>query len=283
MSSIGKVFIVLNALLAAAFLGYSIHALGKTQELVDSKNKAIAQLTSEKETLEKEKSDLQVKVDGEAKAKDAARSESEINKQEAERNRRDLEAQKTDNSKLQGEITKFSTALDGFNTTNKDLIASKEKADQEALAAIQARDKAIAEKDAAETARRNAEDALRTAQANIVNLEKSVAESTRTVDSLSTKLATVVQYTGVDLNTVAAMPQIEGAVLGFDPKLGLVTLNVGSKSGVAPGMTFEIYRAGVYKGQVRVQKALDSMCSALITQPVQGQTIAQGDSASTRL
>ena len=61
------------------------------------------------------------------------------------------------------------------------------------------------------------------------------------------------------------------------------TLNVGSDAGVTAGMTFELYRGSTYKGQVRVQKVLNNMCSALIVRPVAGQTVGQGDSASTRL
>ena len=53
--------------------------------------------------------------------------------------------------------------------------------------------------------------------------------------------------------------------------------------GVKPGYTFEIYDGATYKGQVRVDYVHDNTCSAMILRTRPGQTIRQGDSASTRL
>jgi hypothetical protein len=45
-------------------------------------------------------------------------------------------------------------------------------------------------------------------------------------------------------------------------------------------MTFQIYKDGTYKGEVRVDRVDATMSSAII---VRDQGMAQGDSASTRL
>lgn len=283
MSTIGKVFIILNALLAAAFLGYAIHALGKTEELLASHKKSIAELTVSKDALEKEKSELQVKLDGETKAKDAARNESETNKQEAERNRRELDSANADNAKFQAELARIGTTLNDVDATTKDSISKMEKSFQEASAAAQARDTAVSEKDAAETARRNAEDQLRLAQASIADLEKQLTTAKKTNSALETELGTIVAVTGVDRSKIVAQPAIDGAVLSADPALKLITLNVGKDAGVTAGMSFAIYRGPTYKGEARIQKVQSNMSSALITLEVPGQRIGQGDSASTRL
>jgi hypothetical protein len=285
MSSIGKVFVILNALLAAAFLGYAVHSLGKAKEWTDAKQKQVAELQVAKEQAEKQVSDLTAKLGTETSAKEAARAEANQNKETADRNARDLDAKKAEADKLTAELSKISESLNGFNTTNKDLIAAKDKAAADLMEAEKVRDTSTHDKDAADKARRDAEDALRQAQAKISDLEAQMTAANKTVADLNTKLSTVVAVTGVDLSKIAAQPQVDGAVLGVNMEIkpGLVTLNVGSDAQVSSGMTFEIYRGGTYKGQVRVQKVLANTCSALITRLAQGQTITQGDSASTRL
>ncbi len=285
MSTIGKVFIILNLLLAGVFLGYAVHTLGKSQEFVASKNSEIAKLTTEKKGLEDEKSALVTKLNAESSAKEAARAEATANKEAADRNARDLETANTEKAKLGGDLTHISQTLEQYNTTIADRTKAADEASKAREAAEKARDAANHDKDAADKARRDAEDATRHAQEQIAKLEADLVTSKKNIDSLNTKLETVVKVTGVDLPKITAQPQIDGAVMGisYDIKPGLVTLNVGSDAGVSAGMTFEIYKGDKYKGQVRVEKALPNMCSALIIRPVQGQTIGQGDSASTRL
>ncbi|MBI5431538.1 MAG: hypothetical protein HZA52_01775 [Planctomycetes bacterium] len=285
MSTIGKIFIILNALLAAAFLGYAVHSLGKTKQVMEDHKKVLAERDAKVADQDKQIADLSTRLNGEAGAKAEARAEAVNNKDLADRNQRDLDASKDEASKLKSQLDKISESLGGFNTTNQDLIAAKDKAFTEARDAEKARDQALEEKMAAETARRDAEDALAAANVEIEGLKTEVASAGQSIDDLNTKLSTVVAVTGVDIGKIAAQPQIDGAVMGisYDIKPGLLTLNVGSDAGVTAGMTFEIYRGSTYKGQARVQKVLNNMCSALITRPVAGQTIGQGDSASTRL
>lgn len=285
MSTIGKIFIILNALLAAAFLGYAVHSLGKSKEVMEGHKKVLAERDAKIAEQDKQIADLAARLNGETGAKDAARAEAANNKDLADRNQRDLEAAKDEASKLKSQLDKISESLAGFNSTNQDLIAAKDKAVADARDAEKARDQALDEKMSAEKARRDAEDQLAAANVEIEDLKTQVAAASKNIDDLNTQLSTVVAVTGVDISKITSQPQIDGAVMGvsYDIKPGLVTLNVGSDAGVTAGMTFEIYRGDKYKGQVRVQKVLNNMCSALIARPVAGQTIGQGDSASTRL
>lgn len=285
MSTIGKIFIILNALLAAAFLGYAVHSLGKSKEVMEGHKKVLAERDTKIAEQDKQIADLAARLNGETGAKDAARAEAANNKDLADRNQRDLEAAKDEASKLKSQLDKISESLAGFNSTNQDLIAAKDKAVADARDAEKARDQALDEKMSAEKARRDAEDQLAAANVEIEDLKTQVAAASKNIDDLNTQLSTVVAVTGVDISKITSQPQIDGAVMGvsYDIKPGLVTLNVGSDAGVTAGMTFEIYRGDKYKGQVRVQKVLNNMCSALIARPVAGQTIGQGDSASTRL
>jgi predicted nucleic acid-binding Zn-ribbon protein len=285
MSTIGKIFIILNALLAAAFLGYAVHSLGKSKEVVEAHKKVLAERDTKLAEQDKQIADLAAKLNSETGAKDQARAEAANNKDLAERNQRDLDASKDDASKLKAQLDKISESLNGFNTTNDDLNKAKDKAVSAQRDAEKARDQALSEKADAEKARRDAEDTLANANVEIEDLKTQVATAQKSIDDLNTKLSTVVAVTGVDVSAITAQPQVDGAVLGvsYDVKPGLVTLNVGSDKGVTAGMTFDVYRGEKYKGRVRVQKVLNNMCSALIVNAVAGQTIGQGDNATTRL
>ena len=103
--------------------------------------------------------------------------------------------------------------------------------------------------------------------------------------SLQTSLDTLVANTGADPADFLPMPKIDGSVLGVETSVapGLVAINAGSNQGVKRGFTFEVFDGGTYKGQVRVEFVHADMCSGLITRTVQGQSIRQGDGATTRL
>ena len=81
------------------------------------------------------------------------------------------------------------------------------------------------------------------------------------------------------------MPDIKGAVLDISTAVqpGLIAINKGTADGVKRGFTFEIYDGKVYKGQARVEFVHETMCSAILTRSVAGQSIRQGDGAATRL
>ena len=65
--------------------------------------------------------------------------------------------------------------------------------------------------------------------------------------------------------------------------MAFVAVNVGSVQGVKRGYTFEIFDGATYKGQVRIEFVHGDMASGLITRTVPGQSIRQGDGATTRL
>jgi hypothetical protein len=81
-----------------------------------------------------------------------------------------------------------------------------------------------------------------------------------------------------------AQPAIDALVVSVreDVPPGLVTLNVGADQGVERGMTFQIYGKD-WKGEVKVESVRPDMCSAIVLNRAEGQTLAQGDKASTVL
>ena len=81
------------------------------------------------------------------------------------------------------------------------------------------------------------------------------------------------------------MPLINGVVIEalYDVEPGLVAINKGTADNVKRGYTFDIYNGADYKGRVRVENVRENSCTAIVTQPVDGKRIGQGDKAATRL
>jgi predicted nucleic acid-binding Zn-ribbon protein len=280
MSSIGKIFAIINLALAAAFLGWAanLHMEGKklAAELSDEK----AARASEKAALDQEIDGLKVQLDqvnndltSAGAARDALKGE-----------KADLETKygETQNNlrNLQGTYTQLKESVASLASQLENIEKSKDRAVQEMHAAEKARDEALSDKQKADLARRDAEQAKTRAEDRVADLEVALNDSKKQNGKLSTDIAALVDATGVSLNEISAVPQIEAMVLQAGS--GIVTLNVGSAQKVLRGMTFHVYRGSEYLGQVRVEDVQDKVCAAVPAASA-STSIRQGDRATTRL
>lgn len=113
-----------------------------------------------------------------------------------------------------------------------------------------------------------------------------VGKTSKERDSLATQLQTAMDITGLTWDEITGPPLIDNAVVvqaNYEVKPGLVAINKGENDGVKRGMRFHIYKGTTYKGDVRVEEVQPTRCFALVQNVRPGQTIAQGDSAATRL
>lgn len=282
MSSIGKIFLLINFGLAFGFLFWASTAVATNAKWKDQYEAEVTAHQATESSLQEELSGLQIDLNNERDAKDARSSERDQATAEATRNREELDAAKRANEQLRADIAAIKESLDGYLQQNQALEAAKDAAVAEARQLTSERDAASQASDDAEQARRDAEEALREAQAQIASLERNVTSLRGEVSTLDAKVQAAVSrgYT-----TDGAQVDIDARVLNVDTSItpGLVALNVGSAQGVQRGMTFQIYSGADYKGYVRVENVRETMCSALIQAQVEGATISQGDSASTNL
>jgi predicted nucleic acid-binding Zn-ribbon protein len=285
MSSIAKILIALNLILAAAFVGWASNA-------VSTNNNWKTQYETEKAAHEKAKADL-----GTEKSKLAADLNQASDK--AGRLQQDLDTANNEVARLKNEnnangermanleasLQKFSNTLEGIQgdakKANEDRVkalAEKNDADNKAKEAAVAQ--AAAEAKAAEF-----EGKFNDATNQIAAKERELATAEKSLTKTKTELDTVVQATGFKLESVRAMPLIEGKILAIEmgTQPGLVSINRGSADGVERGFTFEIYDGSTYKGQARVEYVYPNMCSAVLVRKSGSEAIHQGDGAATRL
>jgi septal ring factor EnvC (AmiA/AmiB activator) len=285
MSAIGRVFLILNLVLAAAFLGWASTSLGKSAEYKSKYESEVAAHKATTDALGKDKADLLAQINQLKTDKAGVEDQRDQAKAEADRNKADLEEQRRGNDQLRGDYTKIAATLDGIRTDITAANTAKDRAVQAQHDAEKERDAARDDKDKADLARRDAEDKTKTLEAQKSDLEKSLVAANKKSSALDTQLSTLVQATGVSASEIIAQPAITGSVLSVDMsvKPGLIAINRGETAGVKRGFTFEIYAGNQYKGRARVETVRPDMCSALITFTAPGAKITQGDTASTQL
>lgn len=290
MSPIGRIFIVLNLILSAAFLGWASNALATVQDWKEKHTLLKEDTDAALDAKDAEIGELQVEL---RSTQDTARSRREERDQlTVDRNNLQgrLDEGARENDQLRGDVTAIHETLGEYNDTNRQLSEEKDRAVQNAHDMQQQRDDAVAAQVDAEQARRDAENAQRGLERQIVDLEVETTQLGSEVSRLETRLQVLVEVTGVNYDTILTQPKIDGAVLAVNQELGLVMLNVGSEYSadgearpVRRGYTFDVWSGSRYKGRVRVENVQPMMCSAVILRTVDEQTIQQGDRAGTRM
>ncbi|MFT4710829.1 MAG: hypothetical protein ACI9D0_001452 [Bacteroidia bacterium] len=285
MSAIGRIFLVLNLILSAVFLGWASNALSTSDEYKGQLD--TLQAAHEQAMLDGDAAaaDLQAQLNTAKASASTARNSRDDFETLSSGLKSDLEAQTARNETLNGSVTTIGSNIQDLNNT----LAAVEQAKDDAVAlAAQAKsdaDDATRAKMAADQARAAAEDNLDQANAMIAMLEAKNNSAGKQISSLETTLATAVEVYGIPLSEIMPQPIVNGTVLSVLDRDGisLVSLNVGSDDEVTRGMTFEVWSGSQYKAQVRVESVMPGMCSALVIKTVDGTTITEGDHADTRL
>jgi uncharacterized protein (DUF3084 family) len=285
MSTIGKIFVVLNLVLAAAFVGWAFHATETSGDWMKKYNTAVETAGKEKlgldEELKKVRAELSLTKSDFLTATNA-RDEAKRAQERLTTEKAELESK---NSNLAAAVTKIETTLGEINASADKAQADQVKALAGQKAAEEARRTAELAQQKAEESQAGAEAQLRDAQTQIASLEKEKTKLINQAGSLQTSLDTLAANTGASLNDFQNVEKIDGAVMGIDASIepGLVMINAGSSKGVKRGYVFDVYSGSNYKGRVRVDFVHPDVSSGQIVYLAQNQQIAQGDSATTRL
>jgi len=285
MSPIGKIFAVLNLILAAAFLGWASNALSASGKYKAQYDDEVAAHEADSQTWEDRENELNAKTTELEQARSRFRQEKEDAVNDRDRYKADAESQDQTNGELRASVDKIQGDLGTLVAQNKSLEESKSTAAQARNDAEGERDDAVVAAEEAAAAQREAEQALDVAQRDIAELRVGTKERDDQLASLQAKFDTLVDQTGTSVDDLVAQPLIEARVLEVDRTIepGLVALNVGADQNVKRGYVFHIFRGESYLGKVRIENVRPTMSTALIQGTYDGREIRQGDQAATRL
>lgn len=283
MSPIGRIFLVLNLILSAAFLGWASNSLAQAENYKGLLGKKETELAEANRASEKEIADLNTELRAKTQEASDKLGERDSAREEVTRLQSDIAAEKSEKERILGDVTRIQATLGDYQKTMDRLSSEKDQANQRREEAEKARDSAVAAQGTAQQGQRDAEDAQKNLERQIADLQTEKQSLTDQVSKLDTHLSMLVEKTGVSVSDLMAQEKVDGSVLAVDTSTGLVMLNVGSEQGVKRGYSFDVWSGNQYKGQVVVQNVQPNMSSATIKAPVQGTVIRQGDLASTRM
>ncbi|MGQ0553526.1 MAG: hypothetical protein ACT4PU_09945 [Planctomycetota bacterium] len=283
MSSIGKIFVVVNLVLALLVLGAAGALLQKsetTQADLKAKTEALAtaetqlteataqfaererQLNSEKLRLQEDKDDLEV-----------AKTNAERNVARAEES----------NQQLRDDVTKINSKLDALESSYASALQRTEELNDQNG---QLRGEAVAAKEAqrqAEMARRDAADELASLRRQIDDVNGQLAAVQEEAATNARLLEVAKATSGFDPTAVLAMPRIEASLAEVDLAYGFVILDKGASHQVQRGFTFDVHRAGTFLGRVRVDEVYPGHSTARIELAAPNTLMQRFDKASTYL
>jgi predicted nucleic acid-binding Zn-ribbon protein len=285
MSTLGKILIGLNLVLAAAFFGWAANATKTNQQWREKHEERTKELSALRTTTDSEIATLKSGKTTAEKDLAVKHGELEAAKNDRSRVQDELKTANDQLSNLRADVTKFASTVESMAADKTRLQADKDKAEKAQRDAETAKNDAEAKRDDAEKAANGLKTELETANNTIADMEKDKTTKEKKIASLETDLETLSVNTGAKAGDYTSMPQIDGAVLDVSNSVepGLIAINVGANKQVKRGYTFEIFDGKTYKGQARVEFVHPEMCSAIIVTKVPGQTIRQGDRAATRL
>ncbi|MEX1024054.1 MAG: hypothetical protein WD226_03160 [Planctomycetota bacterium] len=284
MSPIGRIFIVLNLILAAGFLAWASFSLATAENWKVRHGDLTTEMEDRVAELDNEISDLVVTRNKLTDDERSRREERDLVNTQLERAKSDLASLNREKEQLLGDLTAIRGTLKDFDDTIRQVTAAKDRATEQMQEMERERNSARSAQQSAETAQRDAEDAQRSAELLVADLQADRERLQDRLSMLETRMTTLAAVYGIDTSGLE-QPDINASILDvrMDLAPGLVMLNVGEDQDVRRGYVFDVYNGNTYKGRVRVENVEASMCSATIVGTVDGSSIQRGDRASTHI
>ena len=279
MNTVGRIFLVLNLLLAGTFVGFAGTFL-KSQDNYKSQletaqtehSKEMTQLKDTLNTANNEKNNL----DREKARLDTELSAVKNQLANAERENQRLDSQLSDiqgnYERVQGNTATMAQKITAAYDQSKEAFQLAVQSQNEKDEAIREKDQAVAE--------------LRVANQKIANLEGNTEDLSAQVATLEASIAekdiliTAAQAQG--FNLLDAQPAMSGIVTMAEGDLITVQVNDNpTEMPIKKGYKFALYSDGGYKGDMTVTDVQDNYAIGRVFAKVENATIKVGDKAST--
>lgn len=284
MSTLAKIFIVLNLLIAMAFTVASLTLYAKRLHWVDyardgviENNQMYIRHKHQSETYEKQIAALNERV---------ATQTTQIHGLE-----RTNETQMIANEQLSNHLARQEGELTNINNQIVILQAEVKRKEERNAKLQEILDQTIQVRNEFRTRMEFAEQRviealadLKQSETELMNVAKQNAELVRRIALLTNRVDAYVRVHGpLDEMRVPPAVPVRGRVLRVEPEIQLVILDVGEKDEVKRGMEFLISRGDQLVGKVQVQNVLEDMCSARILPGFSGRAgeIQVADIANT--
>jgi len=281
MSTVAKVFVVLNLLLAVAFLGAAATHLGyddsyrkKLTDVTAQKDAEIKAVKGQLDDLTKDKVNLQQKVNEQTQRADVANTRAESYKTAydqvvADHNKLSAsysalaDAQKTAQGTIQNYATLITSLQNERNSTLQALAAAQD-------AEVQAR------KNQATT-----ELNLEQATTQLQDAKEKLSTTSSDLESTRTKLEAMMK-SHPDTAMVTDQPAQTGKILQADNAHNIFVISLGSEDGVKVGFKYTVARGNHYVGEIAIDRVEAKMASGSAVRGMSAGEIQPGDDIMSR-
>lgn len=284
MTTIAKIFIVVNFLLSVFFVGIAATVLHKTDEyrtlydgevmaknqLEQDKNAEIDVLNGKNEKLNDDKSKLSSERDGLV-------AEKERLTQDQNQLRNEMRNINGTKDRLSTTVESMRSQLAEFETYVKSIQGEKDDSAQKMNDAMEAQR-------VAENEQRRLSDQLGEERSLTADLQKNIENLQARVDEWEMINKYWLDAKGLNLQeSLATVPPINGRIASVKDNLGFVILSVGANDSVKVGYTFVVSRGDEYIGDVTVDQVEDNSSSARISFTKRGAQMRVSDEVTTKL
>jgi DNA repair exonuclease SbcCD ATPase subunit len=281
MSVVAKILIVLNLVLAVAFLSgaASFHgqkeAWKKTYEDLDAATST--EIADLKETVQ-------------AKEGDFRQQQQKANDYKNERDTAIAKVEQADaaNVQLKENFNRLQADLGRLSETYKQALAQIDQLRNDKNTLINEKDVALTEKrDAigkmndAQVEQKRLESELMDLTDKAAGLEKQIVAMAKEIESAGVMLQAYKDKFGTITEWIN-VPALTAKVTGVNAEHNIVILSIGMDDGVKAGYEFTLYRGDKYVGKVIVDDVQKDHCSGYSKKELQAGDIAVGDDARTR-
>lgn len=285
MSTMSKVFVILNLVLSLVLVGTNASILSKNDEYKKKFEDSETGRKNDKEAADKKLNDANGEKDrvnqenrGLQNQKSDLDSQLQAQKSISEQVRNDNNQLRNSVESINGALKNVQNELGDLQTRNKALMDSNESLKKETA------DAKKAQMDAEED-RARVEGDLKRASDDVAEKERQIKTVSDERDNLKATIEALTKL-GVDVPALVGnnVPLIEGKVSAVGPNSTFVVLSVGQNEGVKVGFAFHVYRGSEYIGRVVVDNVLPDSATARVTfKNSKGAEFQAMDSATTRL
>jgi hypothetical protein len=281
MSVVAKILIVINLLLAVAFLAASATFLGAKTHWKHEYEVETAKLKEDIKELTSTKAQLQTDLaEQERKAELADAREKEksllISSMQDKYDQVDLAYQGL--TAAHGNLTSAYEQLEkDFKAKVDDVSAMRDQLDT----AVNEKEDAVRRENAAVAEKQRVGDQLLEAQQKIAAMAKQATAMAEEMDSIKLENETYKKQVG-DIGPLMAQKSMDALVTGVSDKVNLLILSVGRDDGVMKGYEFTIFRGSEFVGKVVVDRVEKDHCTAFSKKEVERTPIKVGDKGTTR-
>lgn len=279
MSPIGRVFIVLNLILAGTFVGFSgthlqkqFHWKKEAERVQKEFDAYRSESTSENERLRQDLSTMTT-------SKSTLEQELGQTRNERDNARDEVKRLETTNASMDADLKKLASEIGGIKSNADAAFSQAREAYQLAMAANKEKDEAVRTKDTATAENRDLKNQVAALNETIAQRDIALGEANAEKGRLGL-LVDVAKAKG--FMESMAVPSLAGTVSSVSGNLCTILVDESAEE-VKEGYSFAIYDASGYKAEARVQSVDKERRAAFCRLDIKSGKVQPGDKAATHL